>query len=104
MDQGIKPIIGMTVNVQIEENEPGNPFIVLAKNKTGYQQLLKLSTYLQTNHIDILTASQLSKYTEGVIGVLSGKHFLQGSNHSAEADTGLFFQELKKSRSILSTR
>ncbi|MCT1904144.1 DNA polymerase III subunit alpha [Oceanobacillus sojae] len=96
MEQGIKPIIGMTVHVQIEENEPENPFIVLAKNKTGYQQLLKLSTYLQTNHMDKLTASQLSKYTEGVIGVLSGKHFLQDSNHSAEADADLFFQELKK--------
>lgn len=97
IDQGIKPIIGMTVNVQMEENEPGNPFIVLAKNKTGYQQLLKLSTYLQINHIDILTVSELAKYTEGVIGILSGKAFMKDNNDSMEKiDNDLLIRQFKE--------
>lgn len=45
--QGIKPIIGMIVSIAETETEIINA-IVLAKNNQGYQQLLQLSTYIQT--------------------------------------------------------
>ncbi|CEI84491.1 DNA polymerase III subunit alpha [Oceanobacillus oncorhynchi] len=96
MDQGIKPIIGMRISVQMDDNEQEIPCIVLAKNKTGYQQLLQLSTYLQTNQLDKLPVEQLGEYTDGVIGVLSGKAFLRAGNDSSETESQLLFQQLKK--------
>ncbi|WP_080874929.1 DNA polymerase III subunit alpha [Oceanobacillus timonensis] len=99
ISQGIKPIIGMTVTLQMEENEQGHPIIVLAQNKTGYQQLLKLSTYLQTSQLDKLPVKQLAAYTDGVIGILPGKSFLQVNNNLAEMDEALLFQQLKEAES-----
>ncbi|WP_152657351.1 DNA polymerase III subunit alpha [Oceanobacillus sp. CFH 90083] len=96
MDQGIKPIIGMTVPVQMEESGSDHPFIVLAKNKAGYRQLLRLSTYLQTHHIDKLPVEQLGEYTEGVIGILSGGTFLKDNQGSVKADPGRLFQQWER--------
>lgn len=96
MDQGIKPIIGMRISVQMEDNEQGRPCIVLAKNKTGYQQLLQLSTYLQTNQLDKLPVEQLAEYTDGVIGVISGRAFPRTDNDSIETDQQLLSQQLQK--------
>ncbi|MFD1415394.1 DNA polymerase III subunit alpha [Oceanobacillus jeddahense] len=103
MDQGIKPIIGMTVPVQMEGNEQSYPFIVLAKNKNGYQQLLSLSTYLQTNHMDKLPIEQLTEYTEGIIGVASGKALLQDVNDTMETDNQLLVQQMKRVESYFQT-
>ncbi|MFD1066052.1 DNA polymerase III subunit alpha [Oceanobacillus locisalsi] len=99
MDQGIKPIIGMTVTIQIGENEQSYPIIVLAKNKTGYQQLLKLSTYLQINHLDTLPVEQLAAYTDGVIGILPGKSYLPAKNVLEEQDKAMVFQQLREAAS-----
>ena len=44
--ENIKPIFGMEVDVLEQEELYG--FVVLAKNDAGYQNLLKLSTWLNT--------------------------------------------------------
>ncbi|GIO22400.1 DNA polymerase III subunit alpha [Oceanobacillus sp. J11TS1] len=96
MEQGIKPIIGMTVTVQLEENEAGSPLILLAKNKVGYQQLLRLSTYLQTHHLDKLSIEQLGDFTKGIIGIQSVKPFMENNNCFIETNKEQLFQQLQK--------
>ena len=48
MRQGIKPLIGLTIKVTI--NDTIFPIILLAKNNAGYRQLINISTYIQTEN------------------------------------------------------
>ncbi|WP_106496929.1 DNA polymerase III subunit alpha [Lentibacillus sp. Marseille-P4043] len=68
-EQGIKPIIGMIVNVKTADGAI-DTCILLAKNNQGYQKLVSLSTYLQTNHYDAIEKENLINFTTGVIGIL----------------------------------
>lgn len=70
IQEGIKPILGMTATIVIDE-EKNCPLIFLARNDTGYRQLLKLSTYLQTNDINHLPIEAVQQHTDGLIGVLA---------------------------------
>ena len=45
--EGIKPILGITLTVQVEEKI--YDLILLARNNQGYQHLLKLATAVQIN-------------------------------------------------------
>ncbi|WP_430784826.1 DNA polymerase III subunit alpha [Virgibacillus flavescens] len=66
---GIKPLIGMTVNV-IDENTEASTCILLAENNHGYQQLLKLSSAIQISNNKNIELGELSSYTQGLIGIL----------------------------------
>src|SRR5690625_6286047 len=55
---GIKPIIGMTVNVR-EQDETIEQCTLLAKNTAGYQQLIRLSTELNTNEKEAMEKDDL---------------------------------------------
>lgn len=101
MDQGIKPIIGMRISVQTDDNEQEIPCIVLAKNKTGYRQLLQLSTYLQTNQLDKLPVEQLGEYTDGVIGVLSERHSRGLTMNPPKQKANYSFNSLKRQKRTL---
>src|SRR5690625_1892486 len=46
INNGIKPIIGMIVQVQI--NDQMIPCTLLAKSNRGYKNLIQISTYIQT--------------------------------------------------------
>src|SRR5690625_1880911 len=46
LKHGIKPIIGMVVNL-IHPDQSNEPCILLAKNNSGFQQLMKISTIIQ---------------------------------------------------------
>lgn len=59
--QGIKPIIGMTL--QLEKG----CCVVLAKNNNGYQQLIKISTDIQQRELSILTTEDLDGLTKDLI-------------------------------------
>lgn len=50
MEKGIKPIIGMTVKVPMEEGAM-MPVVLLAKTNHGYKQLMKISTHIQMGNI-----------------------------------------------------
>lgn len=64
----IKPIIGMIVNVKDESFT--HPLVLLAKNNTGYKNLLRISTAIQLNE-EQCTYDWLASFTEGLIGILS---------------------------------
>ncbi|MDC3412639.1 DNA polymerase III subunit alpha [Terrihalobacillus insolitus] len=66
---GMKPIIGMAVNVSDNESEKAS-FILLAKNNRGYKNLLKLSSYIQLKQLDWINRDDLAQYTGGIIGIL----------------------------------
>ncbi|SHF78411.1 DNA polymerase III subunit alpha [Ornithinibacillus halophilus] len=65
----IKPIIGMTVTV-INQDETRENCVLLAKTNLGYQQLMKLSTDIQTNQLEGIEKEKLHLYREDVICIL----------------------------------
>ena len=67
--KGIKPIFGLEVTC--EEEDVLYSFVVLAKNDEGYQSLLKLSTYLNTQK-EKLTLQQLASYTKQCVVLTAG--------------------------------
>ncbi|WP_085991705.1 DNA polymerase III subunit alpha [Oceanobacillus senegalensis] len=68
----IKPLIGMIVQVKIENRM--NEMVLLAKNHVGYQQLVQLSTTLQLNKQSFIEIDHLFTYTNELIGVLSASN------------------------------
>jgi DNA polymerase-3 subunit alpha len=64
---GIQPIVGCQIDMQYKDVYA--PIVVIAKNKTGYQNILKLMTCFYNHHP--VTFENLKTYNEGVI-VLSG--------------------------------
>lgn len=61
--QGIKPIYGMEIFCTLEPEKEQVGFVLLAKNDAGFQQLLRLSTWLNTED-QTLTIDLLSSYTK----------------------------------------
>ena len=66
---GIKPIIGMQVTIEIEELQHSISAVLLAKNNEGYQHLIALSTSLQLGNTCNLEL--LEKYQENLFCILS---------------------------------
>lgn len=69
LQNGIKPIIGMTTTVLQSDGEPES-LILLAKNNTGYKNLVKLSTTIQMSEEDGIALDELAHYTEHLVGIL----------------------------------
>ncbi|AZB43915.1 DNA polymerase III subunit alpha [Bacillus sp. FJAT-42376] len=72
---GIKPIFGLTA-VVFPHNETiphGYPLLLLAETYTGYQNLLKISSALQTKSSDGIPDRWLNGYREGLIAISPGK-------------------------------
>ncbi|MEH7385197.1 DNA polymerase III subunit alpha, partial [Bacillus sp. JJ1521] len=73
--RGIKPIIGMTASVlSDEEDQTAYPVVLLAKNNKGYQNLLKISSAIQTKSKDGIPRRWLSQYRDGLIGISPGRY------------------------------
>ncbi|OZU89737.1 DNA polymerase III subunit alpha [Virgibacillus indicus] len=71
---GIKPIIGMTVNTA-NENQDNEQCILLAKNNDGYKALGKISTEISLNQKTTLELKELETYTENIICIMpTGNH------------------------------
>ncbi|WP_087971898.1 DNA polymerase III subunit alpha [Oceanobacillus rekensis] len=64
---GIKPIIGMTVHVREQEADESTPCVLLAKNNTGYRQLMKISTAIQLQGKDGIAREELRTYSDQLI-------------------------------------
>ena len=62
---GIKPLLGMVVSYPIDGNTT-IPFILLAKNNDGYQQLIQISTHIQLDE-----EWDISMYAADVIAIVS---------------------------------
>ena len=75
ISKGVQPIIGIQVNIcdSINEESPLGEVVLIAKNKLGYKNLLKISSNLSTNsNFDKFVAHKnLFRYCDGLI-ILTG--------------------------------
>lgn len=70
---GIKPVIGLAVNLEIEEKKPLLLY-VYAKNEEGYHNLLKISSAISTTNTTLLPLNWLDGYSDGCIVVCPMTH------------------------------
>jgi DNA polymerase III subunit alpha len=70
LKEKIKPIIGLTADIASEESS--YPLVLLVKNQTGYQNLLKISSAIGAKSKDGLPLKWLSSYSEGLIAITPG--------------------------------
>jgi len=74
LKQGIKPIVGLTVDVISETDlEKAYPLILLAQNNKGFSNLLKISSAVQTKNQKGIPVKWLKAYSEGLIAISPGK-------------------------------
>ncbi len=69
----LKPIIGLTVDVESEitPNE-SYPLVLLAENEKGFRNLLKISSAVQTKAENGIPLKWLKHYSEGLIAITPG--------------------------------
>lgn len=75
--QNIKPIIGLTVTIigdqsDSEENQPAFPLVLLAINNEGYQNLLKISSIVQSKSKAGMPKKWLPYYSKGLLAISPG--------------------------------
>lgn len=94
--KGIKPIMGLTVDVTStrRENE-AFPLVLLAENEKGYKNLLKISSAVQTKSDNGLPFKWMRHYSEGLIAVTPG---VEG-----EIEQALFNGETDVARELVHT-
>jgi DNA polymerase III subunit alpha len=69
----IKPIIGLTVDVESEITEKASyPLVLLAENDQGFKNLLKISSAVQTKSENGLPLKWLKHYSKGLIAITPG--------------------------------
>ncbi|TQR08437.1 DNA polymerase III subunit alpha [Psychrobacillus soli] len=66
----IHPIIGLTLNVQLDEKCVS--LVIYAKNNNGYENILKISSSLETRELAELPKKWLEAYKDGIIAVYKG--------------------------------
>jgi len=69
INAGIKPIIGMTTEIELNRPEQGEDIILLAKNKNGYKKLLQLSSQIKLRE-ERLTLEDISEGNENIVAIL----------------------------------
>lgn len=82
--QGIKPIIGMTLQLE------NGYCVLLAKNNNGYEQLIKISTNIQQRELSMLTLEELDGFTTDLICIFPAnnpelEHLLLSETHDKVA-------------------
>lgn len=65
--QQIKAVLGLTVNVQLETGIVS--LVLYAKDNNGYENLLKISSSIETREITVLPKRWLEAYKNGLIAV-----------------------------------
>ncbi|CAH0346224.1 DNA polymerase III subunit alpha [Bacillus sp. CECT 9360] len=98
LKQGIKPIIGLIADVLDNQDNP-YPLILLAKNNKGYQNLLKISSAIQTKSRTGLPVKWLKAYSEGLICISPGadgriETYLSEGLFEQAQETALFYQSI----------
>lgn len=73
LKHGIKPIIGLTVDVKsVLEEDQSYPLVLLAKNQAGYQNLLKISSVVGTKSKEGIPIKWLKAYSRGLFAITPG--------------------------------
>ncbi|MBP3038788.1 DNA polymerase III subunit alpha [Bacillaceae bacterium Marseille-Q3522] len=94
LQQGIKPIIGLTVDVMSAgQNEEAYPLVLLAKNNEGYRHLLKISSAVQTKSPDGIPIKWLKHYANGLIAITPGE--------TGEIETAFFAGKQEQAKEVL---
>lgn len=71
--KNIKPIIGLTVDVQSEQSDTESyPLVLLAENDEGLRNLLKISSAVQTKVEKGIPKKWLKHYSKGLIALTPG--------------------------------
>lgn len=65
----IQPILGLTADIQMEQSYP---MIFLAKNRQGFQNLMKISSAIQTKSPEGIPVKWLRHYIDGIIAIAPG--------------------------------
>lgn len=100
LKNGIKPIIGLTVDVlSTYENTDSHPLVLLAKNQKGFQNLLKISSTVQTKSPEGIPLKWLKYYSEGLICITPGKegeieNYLDEEENEKAKEVALMFAQL----------
>jgi DNA polymerase-3 subunit alpha len=71
--QNIKPIIGLTADILSDNEQSSYPLVLLAMNRQGYQNLIKISSALQTKAKDGLPFRWLKGYSSGLFALSPGQ-------------------------------
>ena len=66
-EHGIKPLIGLALSIESNQNEL-TPFLLYAKSNQGYQNLIQISSYINTEE-KILPLTKMEQWKNGIIGV-----------------------------------
>ncbi|WP_203361494.1 DNA polymerase III subunit alpha [Bacillus sp. REN10] len=70
---GIKPLIGLTVDVKSEFTDDASyPLVLLAKSQAGYHHLLKISSVIQTKAKEGIPIKWLKGYSAGLFAFTPG--------------------------------
>lgn len=74
---GIKPIIGLKINIRLATSEATPELVLLAKNNVGYQNLMKISSRIMLGsegeyQSPAISEKQLEKYTDGLLAISTG--------------------------------
>ncbi|MDQ0270101.1 DNA polymerase III subunit alpha [Cytobacillus purgationiresistens] len=107
--QGIKPILGLTVDVLSEHDDnAAYPLVLLAKNNEGYLNLLKMTSAFQTSTGEGLPIKWLKAYSKGLYALSPGVEgeieqlALNNDYESAKAKAIQFKQIFEKDHFYLS--
>jgi DNA polymerase-3 subunit alpha len=69
----LKPILGLTVDVESEQTEnAAYPLVLLAETEAGFKNLLKISSAIQTKSIKGIPFKWLNSYSQGLIALTPG--------------------------------
>lgn len=73
LKHAIKPIIGLTVDVESPISEEESfPLVLLAKNQRGFENLLKITSVVQTKSPQGIPFKWLKHYTNGLFAITPG--------------------------------
>lgn len=91
--QSIKPIIGLTVDVLSEEEARAFPLVLLAKNQEGFQNLLKITSSVQTKSMTGIPIKWLKHYSEGLFALTPG--------FEGEIEQALINEEMERAHRVI---
>ncbi|WP_090830814.1 DNA polymerase III subunit alpha [Bacillus sp. cl95] len=102
LKQQIKPILGLTVDVESEINPTSSfPLILLAENNSGFENLLKISSVVQTKAENGIPLKWLKHYSAGLVAISPGKEG-EIENYLLEGNLSAAEETLTKFKSIFS--
>ncbi|WP_428909366.1 DNA polymerase III subunit alpha [Niallia sp. Krafla_26] len=94
LKHGLKPIIGLTVDVISEvQKDKAFPLVLLAQNQVGLQNLLKITSAVQTKSPTGIPVKWLKHYSEGLFAITPG---IQG-----EIEQAMIQEELEWTKKVL---